>query len=175
MFSVVATFKGSTPKSIQKANNFFLHWFWNTWIYQFYSIFRSVPTSKTGCLWLWNIGQWAMSRSKAILALSQRLTTRRKVTYCSMWERTNQKQSCKFWSLHNVIIEDSCLVDTFFKISGPTHPKVQDHNPEAQNSQKQTSPMTSVKMKFWDINPFWVRVFYTLSKWSPLQKCGVVI
>lgn len=149
---MVATFKGSTPKSIQKANNDFLCWFWNTWPYRFHRICWSVPTSKIGFLWLWNIRWWAMYRSKTIL--SQPLTTCRKVTYYRMWERKNQKQSCKFWGLHNGIIEDSWLVDTFFKISGPIHPKVQDHSPEAQNSQKQTSSMTSVKMKFWDISPF---------------------
>jgi hypothetical protein len=70
---------------------------------------------KTGFLWLWNIRWWAMFRSKAICTLSQPLTTCRKVTYWSMWEWTHQKQTFKFWGLHNGIIEDSCLLDTFLQ------------------------------------------------------------
>jgi len=115
------------PNPFRKPTMIFWHWFWNTWPYLFYSIFWSVPTSKTGFLWMWNISWWTMFRSKAILTLSQPLTKCRKVTFCSMWERTNQKQTCKFWGLHNGIIEDSCLVDTFLQ-------NVRTHSPKSAGS-----------------------------------------
>jgi len=110
------------PNTFRKPTMISLHWFWNTWPYRFYNICQSVPTSKTGFLWLWNIRWW-----ETILTLTPQLTTCRRVTYCSMREETNQKQICKFWGLHNGIREDSCPLDTFLQ-------NIRTHSPKSAGS-----------------------------------------